>query len=182
MAFNKDIHHRQSIRLHGYDYSQAGAYFITICTHQRQALFGHIADGIMVLNEAGMTAEKYWLAIPDHFPSVRLDEYVVMPNHLHGIIWIDPVGAQFIAPQTHIASNNPGTTEMGAINRAPTVGNIIRAFKARCTHAINQHNPTPGCALWQRNYHEHIIRNETAYLAIVEYIRSNPQTWPDDVP
>lgn len=182
MTFNRDIHRRKSIRLPGYDYSQAGAYFITICSHQRQPVFGHITDREMTLNAAGVTLEKHWRDIPDHFPTVTLGEYVVMPDHFHGIIWITPhpAGAIFIAPQNTDAMQQQ--QQQGAMNRAPTVGNIIRAFKARCTHAINQINHTPGYPVWQRNYHENIIRNETACQAIAEYIRNNPQTWQDDIP
>ena len=86
MSFNPDIHHRKSIRLRGYDYSQEGMYFITICTQDRLPLFGKIADEEMMSNESGIMAGKYWQAIPDHFPRVMLDEFVVMPNHVHGII------------------------------------------------------------------------------------------------
>ena len=206
MHFNPDIHHRQSIRLRDYDYSQPGAYFITICTHQRESLFGYITDGMMNMNATGMLVDATWRDLPNRYPTIELGDHVVMPNHFHGIVHIldgHPVGARFIAPSTQfIAPDNcadqcvqseiqPGTMgqgtinqgviNQGAINRAPTVGNVIRGFKARCTHGVNQLNNTTGQPLWQRNYYEHIIRNEQAYRTIAEYIRSNPQRWQYDV-
>lgn len=105
MPFNRDIHRRRSIRLPGYDYTSAGAYFITICTQNRQCLFGAIDNGQMRMNEAGRIAEQCWREIPAHFPHTELDELVVMPNHVHGIVWIHggDVGAErFFAPTRHI--------------------------------------------------------------------------------
>ena len=104
MTYNPDIHHRRSIRLKGYDYSRAGLYFVTICTHHSLPLFGEIIEGEMILNVAGRVATKCWLAIPEHFPQVKLDEFVIMPNHVHGIIQID-VGANHIRPQCTNVSN-----------------------------------------------------------------------------
>ena len=100
MAYDQDRHHRRSIRLKGYDYTQAGAYFVTICTHERKCLFGDIVDGNMILNDAGRFAEKCWTEIPAHFPHVALDEFVIMPNHIHGILCIgDAVGAKDFSPE-----------------------------------------------------------------------------------
>jgi putative transposase len=161
MKYDPEKHHRRSIRLKGYDYSEAGAYFVTICTYNRECLFGDIVDGEMRLNDAGAMVRDVWHTIPEHFPHADIDEFVVMPNHVHGIIVI--VGAQFIAPFDCDAINNnkkQGAMKQGAMNRAPTtVGEIVRAFKARCTHAINQIHNTPGRPIWQRNYYEHIIRS-----------------------
>jgi len=100
MKYNPDIHHRRSIRLQGYDYSSPGAYFVTMCTHNRECLFGEIANGKMRLNELGKIASQCWLAIPDHFPHARLGAFVIMPNHVHGIIWIvdNIVGAKNFSP------------------------------------------------------------------------------------
>jgi REP element-mobilizing transposase RayT len=137
----------------------------------------------MMLNAAGVMVEKCWREISDHFPWVRLGELIVMPNHIHGIVH---VGAQFIAPHNcnqygiNSGAINQGAINQGAINRAPTVGDIVRNFKARCTHGINQLNGIQGQPIWQRNYYEHIIRNEQAYFNIVEYIRSNPKKWQED--
>jgi len=137
MTYNPDIHHRRSIRLRGHDYSIAGSYFITICAWQRQCLFGDIVDGTMILNNYGMLVEGCWKAIPSQYEQVVPDAFVIMPNHVHGIISI--VGARFIAPMlptsrlcyqhrahvTNIApmfdQTNQGAMNQGAINRAPTV-------------------------------------------------------------
>jgi putative transposase len=178
MSFNPAIHHRKSIRLRDYDYSQAGWYFITICTHQRQLLFGEIVDGRMVLNAAGMIVEKVWNDLPDQYPYIQIKEFVVMPNHFHGIVQI--VGAQFIAPKNSGVINH-GAMNQGAINCAPTgLGQVARAFKARCTWTIRHMLCSSRIPIWQRNYYEHVIRDEAAYLQIAEYIQTNPQRWQED--
>lgn len=178
--YNQDIHHRRSIRLQGYDYSQAGLYFVTICSYQREPLFGAVIENSMKLNLTGSLIDKLWSELPEKFPQIKLHEYIVMPNHIHGIIEIVTpegvinhaptesgitVGAQFIAP---------------CLAKRYTIGNIIRVFKARCTHAVNSIRNTPGLPVWQRNYYEHIIRNEAAYLKIADYIKNNPQKWTED--
>jgi len=181
LKYDSAIHHRRSIRLRGHDYAQDGFYFVTICCHQRQPLFGEITESKMILNAAGEIVNTVWRELPNHYPGITLGEYVVMSNHFHGIIHI--VGAQFIAPEfstTHQGVIKQGALKQGAINRAPTVGNIIRAFKARCTYAINTINESAGAPIWQRNYYEHVIRNEESYLKIAEYIQTNPLRWQDD--
>jgi putative transposase len=177
MPFNKDIHHRKSIRLRAYDYSQPGAYFITICTHQRQPLFGNIVDGRMMLNAAGLMAEKCWQEIPRHYPSIELGEHVVMPNHFHGIIHISeqPVGAIHESPLQIPSPRNEIYRR-----RTMLLSKSIGRFKMVTAKTINQLNNTTGQPLWQRNYYEHIIRNEQAYQNIAEYICTNPQRWHDD--
>jgi putative transposase len=167
MAYHPNVHHRKSIRLKNYDYSQAGYYFITLCTHEQLPLFGEILDGKMLLNEAGEITEKCWLAIPEHFPSVEVNEFVIMPNHVHGVIAIvgaKNVGAKNLLPLQH------GTSK--------TIGSIVRGFKIGVTKWFRTH--TEISTVWQRNYYEHIIRNEDAHLKIVEYIRTNPQQWQED--
>ena len=183
MKYNPEIHHRRSIRLKGYDYSQEGLYFLTICTQNREHIFGTIENEEMLLNEYGNITRDYWNDIPTHYNNVELDEYIIMPNHLHGIVRFNiPVGVQFIASDNGITSSNQiiNQPKQGAINRTPTVGNVVRAFKARCTHAINKFNETIGVSIWQRNYYEHIIRNEESYHQISEYINYNPMNWKDD--
>jgi putative transposase len=192
MGINPVVFDRQSIRLRGYDYSQPGAYFITVCTHQRQPLFGHITDGIMHRNTAGAMVDFIWRDLPRHYPGIVMGEHIVMPDHFHGIINIVGalVGAQFIAPndengvpndengvpndENGVPNDEKGAMSpdyKGAMNRAPTtLGEIVRGFKARCTRVIQQ-------PVWQRNYYEHIIRDEMAYQKITEYIRMNPQNW-----
>jgi len=165
---------RRSIRLKGYDYSRAGAYFVTICTHQRQCLFGDIVDGDMRLNALGEIARQCWLAIPDHFPHARLDEFVIMPNHVHGIIWIvDDVRAD--------AANVVGAKNFSPLqNQYPhgtskTIGSIVRGFKIGVTKWARQHANVH--TVWQRNYYEHIIRDEKSLNRIRQYIMSNPMRW-----
>ncbi len=176
MKYDPDIRHRRSIRLRGYDYSQSGAYFVTICTKDRECMFGDIVDGEMRLNDTGQIVHDVWNKIPEHFTHADIDEFVVMPNHFHGIIVI--VGAQFIAPFDYNAINQ--NRKQGVINRAPTVGEIVRAFKARCVHAINHFCNTPGHPVWQRNYYEHIIRSENEIDRIRQYIINNPAKWAED--
>jgi REP element-mobilizing transposase RayT len=174
-AFNSDLHHRRSIRLHNYDYSQAGAYFFTLCTQNRECLFGTVVEDTVRLNDVGRMVQEIWRALPDYYPGVELDNFVVMPNHIHGIVLLNDVGARFIAP-----NNGQGTENKGAINRAPAVGEIIRAFKARCTRGINQLRGLQGASIWQRNYYEHVIRNESSFHEIREYIVNNPARWAMD--
>lgn len=178
MKFNPDIHHRRSIRLKNYNYSQAGLYFITICVHDRLPLFGKIIDGEMLLNAAGYMVANQWLLLPYRFPSIVLHEYVVMPNHFHGVI--ESVGA--IPCGCLIFCGCP---EKEGINPAPTVGDVVGAFKSLSTNEyirnVKQNEWQPfNKKLWQRNYYEHIIRNEEAYLKIAEYIQTNPLRWRED--
>ena len=160
--------HRRSIRLQGYDYSQSGAYFVTMVTFRRECLFGEIQNERMRLSDMGQIADENWRAIPEHFPQVELGAYMVMPNHVHGIIIIQPVGAQYIAPlQTQPPHVKPGS-----------VGSIIRTYKAAVTRRIQKE--LNGGNIWQRNYYEHIIRNDEEHNRIHLYIESNIDNWEDD--
>lgn len=170
MKYNPETHHRRSIRLKGYDYSQAGAYYVTICAWNGGHVFGKIVNSEREFSPIGTIIQQEWCNIPVRFPQVELDTYIIMPNHLHGIIIANYVGAQFIAPNRN----------QGVINHAPTLGNIVRAFKARCTYTINQIRETPGMPVWQRNYFEHVIRNEYELHRIREYIINNPVRWEED--
>ncbi len=168
-------HHRRSIRLPGYDYTQPGAYFVTICTHNREPLFGRVVNGEMVLNAWGRIVWEEWFRTAQVRPYVELfeDEFVVMPNHIHGIIWIvrDTVGAQRRCAPTKPGGVTPNNVAPGSL------GAIVRAFKSAVTKRINALRGTPGARVWQRNYYEHIIRNERALNAIRRYIAENPQRW-----
>jgi len=176
--FNPKIHHRKSIRLQGYDYSQAGLYFITICCQNRACLFGKIDGGEMVLNDAGKHAQQCWLEIPKHFPNTTLHEYITMPNHIHGIIEI--VGANHYSPngtRTRANDYSPlrGTTK--------TIGSVVRGYKIGVTKWFRENNQNQfpiGTSVWQRNYWEHIVRNENEYKHIAQYIVDNPQKWDMD--
>ena len=163
---------RRSIRLQGYDYSQAGAYAVTICTHNRDCLFGEIAGGKMVLNHAGHAALQCWQAIPDHFPHAELDAFVMMPNHVHGIV--------VIADRRGTACRAPTQVEQFGHPVAGSIPTVIRSFKSAVTKRINEIRNTPGAKVWQRNYYEHIIRDEGELKRMREYITNNPVQWELD--
>jgi putative transposase len=178
MRYNPQIHHRRSIRLKGYDYSQAGAYFITICCHNREYRFGKIADGEMRLNDAGKIANDCWLQ--KHFPNAILHEHIVMPNHVHGIIELsqndmtDLEGVENFQP---LRSDDPKQNAFQKIIPR-SIGSIIRGYKIGVTKWFR--NNTEIQTLWQRNYYEHIIRNEQSYKKISDYIINNPANWNED--
>jgi len=172
MPYDARYHHRRSIRLPDHDYRSPGAYFVTICVYGRECLLGEVVDGEMRLNDWGHIAWDCWQALPEHFAHVELDAWVVMPNHLHGILVItDPVvGAQHAAPLPEPRTNvQPGS-----------LGAIIRSFKSAATKRINQLRGTPGTRFWQRNYWEHVIRDERSLNRIREYIQNNPAQWAED--
>jgi REP element-mobilizing transposase RayT len=169
---------RQSIRLKNYDYSKSGLYFITICTQNRRCLFGNIVGAnhdsppYMKLNEMGKIVEKIWKSLSGRFP-IELDEFQIMPNHVHMILAIQP--------HKTYGSNN------GRDDRAPTLGKIIAYFKYESTKQINQYSVGAGIIppntvkkIFQRNYYEHIIRNEIDLKKIREYIINNPLLWNRD--
>lgn len=167
MKFDPQKHHRHSIRLKGYDYSQSGVYFVTIVAWQREMLFGEIRDGEMVLNEFGKIIADTWKWLETQYEYVELGAWVVMPNHLHAILIIheNRRGDSRIAPTT--------------TKRKP-LGRLIGAFKTVSTKHINLLRNTEGQVVWQRNYYEHIIRNERGMDNITRYIESNPLNWADD--
>lgn len=168
-------HTRRSIRLKGHDYSQPGAYFVTVCTQDRACLFGEVTDGEMRLNPAGQLVERGWCAIPDHFPLARLDSFVVMPNHVHGIIVLSNVRATHASPPRDPAP--PGRP------RGPqrhSIGAIVGSFKSAVTKNINASRGTPGAPVWQRNYYEHVVRDEGSLNRIRQYILDNPAQWAMD--
>jgi putative transposase len=184
-------HRRRSIRLKGYDYSQAGAYFITICTLNRECLFGDLIDSEMRLNDAGRIVHEEWLRSADLRSYATINELVIMPNHLHGVIVLqerDRRGTARRAPTTPDIEHNAVTetiNEGDAIERfgRPMVGSIptiVRAVKSATTRRINEHRQTPGSPVWQRNYYEHIIRNDDELRRIRQYIVDNPAQWALD--
>jgi len=177
MTYDPKKHHRRSIRLKGYDYTLPGAYFVTMVTHQHQLLFGDILNGDMALNYVGHIVKAEWLRTSKIRPNVTLDEYVIMPNHLHGIIIITndeiPVGATSWSPlQTDIQPpHGPAPHSLGA---------IVAGFKSAVTKQVNRILNTPGAPLWHRNYYDHIIRNEEEWDKIRKYIQTNPSNWETD--
>lgn len=197
-------HHRRSIRLKGHDYSRAGMYFVTIVTWGRLMLFGKIENGEMKLNWYGEIVQKWWDDIPDHFPNVETGAFVIMPNHVHGIIIITderrgtvPVpcvegaiqqqGGDIIQ-QGEMTSplhneNVDGMEQQGGETpplRKPTLGQIVVYFKYKSTKEINILDGGRVAKLWQRNYYEHIVRNEREMENIWNYIESNPALWETD--
>jgi putative transposase len=178
MKHDSRLHHRRSLRLKGYDYTQTGAYFVTIVTKDRECSFGEIANNEMQLNECGALTAKCWHEIPQHFKSVALGAWVVMPNHVHGVLVINanvgggiPVGARHASPLP--VSPRPGPQRQ-------SIGAIVGSFKSAVTKHINTLRDTPGAPVWQRNYYEHIIRNEVALNRIQQYILNNPLRWARD--
>lgn len=169
-------HHRRSIRLQGYDYRQAGAYFITLVTQGRACVFGDIVEGEMQLNEMGQIVRQCWMGIAEHFPHAMVDQFVVMPNHVHGIIVLmdlfDVVAANVGAKNFSPLQNPRGTSR--------TIGSIVRGFKIGVTKWARNFRAKdfpPHRPVWQRNYYEHIIRNAASLDRIREYILTNPLRW-----
>ena len=218
MSYDPLIHHRRSIRLPGYDYTAPGAYFITIVARGRLPIFGEIENGEMRLNEIGNMIAGFWREIPNVYRHVEIDKFIVMPNHLHGIIivheniqpirtvgatgrdetmvacgvvgatqWDETmvpygtVGAtQWVAPTNPVIHPNP-TNGGGRNTIAPgSIGSIIGQFKSVATKRINQFRNMTHASIWQRNYHEHIIRDMNELSRIREYIRNNPMAWGMD--
>lgn len=181
MAYNPLIHHRRSIRLKGYDYSQSGAYFITLCTQNREHVFGEISGGEMKLSPLGEIAYHEWLKNPNLRPNVALDVFVIMPNHMHGIILLLTSKGELHSPPIPPPLDLPANEgECDSPLRSPsnTIGAIVRGYKSAVTKQINLLNP--GKIIWQRNYYEHIIRHEQAYHTISDYIIDNPLKWEQD--
>jgi REP element-mobilizing transposase RayT len=256
MTFHPEKHHRRSIRLQEYDYTQPGAYFVTICTYQRQCLFGEIIDGAMHLNACGEIVQACWNNLPNHFPFIELDAFIIMPNHIHGIIILTEqmvdagvgvdvevdvgvgvgVGAKHSCPDVSNSpkalsknaspcpgiSNYPKTSPCPDVSNYPktlsknaspcpgisnypktlskntspyldvssplppkgtqsgSLGAIVQNFKSVSTRKINRINSTSGETIWQRNYHDRIIRDEKSLHHIQQYITENPHAWTQD--
>ncbi len=176
MASSPTTHHRRSIRLQGYDYSQPGEYFVTVCTHNKGCLFGDIIEGQMRLKAAGQMVHATWYELPQCYPMAEVDAFIVMPNHVHGVIRI--VGAA--AARQHVGAGLAPPKARGAASSAPTLGDIVRGFESISAIAVNRRVERVGQALWQRNYYEHIIRTEEELNNIREYILTNPLRWHSD--
>jgi REP element-mobilizing transposase RayT len=159
-----DLHrHRRSIRLKGYDYTQQGAYFVTICTRQRDPLLGQIEAGAVILSLYGEIVAGCWYSLRNHFSTLDLDAFVVMPDHIHGVIVITKTKGCSKAPSSFPRGTQPGS-----------LGAILQSFKALSTRKINQARSTSGRTVWQRNYYEQIIRDEAHLAHIRRYIAANP--------
>ncbi|MCE2668227.1 MAG: transposase [Microcystis sp.] len=189
MTFDPEKHHRRSIRLRNYDYSQPGAYFVTICTYQKQSWFGEIKNGQIYLNQLGKIVADEWLKTCKIRPNFKLDEWVIMPNHFHGIVIINDysgddqsLGARD-APLDLGARDAPldlGARDAPLQQKPNSLSSCIAGFKSAVTKRINLLRQNTDTPIWQRNYYESILRDEK-YLAVVrEYIINNPKNWPND--
>ena len=163
----KDRYRIPSARWATWDYGSNAAYFVTICTAGRSHDFGQVVNGGMILTPLGESAADCWEAIPDHFPFVVLDGFVVMPNHVHGIIIIDKPGGD--------GGGGGGANRFGP--QSKNLASIVRGYKIGVTKFAHRHNLP---FKWQARYHDHVIRNAGEYERIREYIRENPQEWDED--
>ena len=164
----KNKYRIESARLKNWDYSSDGAYFITIMTKKRECFWGEINSGKMILNDLGKIIQHYWDEIPQHFPFIKLDEMIVMPNHIHGILMIE-------TPKLDVSTiNNTNNQKQW---KPGTIGVVINQFKRICTINSRKINPDFG---WQSRFHDHIIRNKNELNRIRKYIKDNPQMWERD--
>ncbi len=171
MTFDPEKHHRRSIRLRNYDYSQPGAYFVTICTYQKQSWFGEIKNGQIYLNQLGKIVADEWLKTCKIRPNFKLDEWVIMPNHFHGIVIINDYSGD---------DQSLGARDAPLQQKPNSLSSCIAGFKSAVTKRINLLRQNTDTPIWQRNYYESILRDEK-YLAVVrEYIINNPKNWPND--
>jgi putative transposase len=162
------LSYRRSVRLSQYDYSQSGAYFVTICVQDRKCLLGEIRDDKMCLNDLGQIIQACWLEVAQHFPCVELDEFIIMPNHKHSVLVIH-------TDETCLAASGAATAPL-----RPTLGQVVAYFKYQSSKQINLVRQTPGVRFWQHNYYEHVIRSESDLRAIRTYVVENPLTWALD--
>ncbi len=188
MKYNHEIHHRHSMRLEGFDYASPGYYFITICTQNRECLFGNISQGILLLNDAGEMVKKEWTNLTQRFSHILLDEFVIMPNHLHGIIYIR--GDQAFRAinnyfKNHVKIIITDLIEPTSGTPKNSISRIIQGFKSISTVNYIESVRTNYCPpfekhLWQKNFYDHIIRNMEELKEIRGYIMNNPLNWESD--
>jgi len=169
VRYDPKEHRSRSLRLKDYDYSQEGAYFVTICTHGKVPSLGNVVDGETRLTGTGMIAAGCWEEIPKHFPNVALDAFVVMPNHIHGILMIRRDTACRVS-----------TVERFGKPVANSLPTIIRSYKSAVTKQVNELRRSPGSPVWQRNYYEHVIRDEKDLNEVREYVTNNALKWDLD--
>jgi putative transposase len=205
MPYDPNLHHRRSVRLKGYDYTQPWAYWVTMVTRGREPLFGEIVDSVMRLNALGKIIWSVWSRLPVHF-SARHDEWVIMPNHLHAIVLIvDGRGEAFATRNLDItmrirqmlrpngqssADECMGIPKMFMADASPqhkpigtspgSLGAIIQNFKSVSTRKINQARDMAGVPVWQRDYYERVVRDEVELAQFRQYIRENPLRWMKD--
>lgn len=173
---------KNSLRLDGYDYSQSGGYYVTMCTHQKAKIFGAVADGEVQLSAYGEIVRACWLDLPEHYYHLRLDMFVIMPNHIHAIMLLldDNIASENKnTGNIHIVGADP-TTDLPRPRKRHTISEMIRAFKSYSTMGIKQAENYADDTVWQRGFYDHIIRNDDDLRRIQQYIVENPLKWESD--
>jgi putative transposase len=184
--YDSDKHHRHSTRLEGWDYRNGGAYFITMVAHERDTLFGKIVDGIVDLSPYGEIVQEEWLNSANLRQNIELDEFVVMPNHLHAIVWIKEASALneqalLTAAQHNLSASATHPANPKQLHRSSgSLSSMLAGFKSATTKRINELRSTPRVSVWQSNYHDRIVRNERELAAFRQYIHDNPAHWQED--
>ena len=177
MTLYKNKYRIESIRLPNYDYSSNGYYFVTICTHEKFCFFGQIVERQMQLSQVGKIAQKHWQQIPQHFADVYLDEYVIMPNHIHGIIIIDN-SRRDVACYVSTKNNDVNQTMSELSPKYGSLSAIIRSYKSSVTRWCRRNGDDD--FRWQSRFYERIVRNDKALDNIRQYIIDNPRKWSED--
>jgi putative transposase len=168
------IHRRKHIRLRGHDYREPGAYFVTVCTKDRRHDLGRVVDGRVLLKPNGFAVRHAWLDLPNHHVNVTLDAFVIMPDHVHGIIvlgfdLVDEIDRLARSPEAQQAAPLPV--------RPGSLGTVVRGFKSASTREVNRLRQTPGALFWQRGYWDHVIRDIEERRRVQTYIADNPRRW-----
>jgi REP element-mobilizing transposase RayT len=191
MPFNPNIHHRQSVRLRGFDYAKEGFYFVTICVQNRVCLFGDVQNKSMILNQYGEIAHRKWEQLPQHWPHIKLGAFQIMPNHLHGIIILErPATEDAVGMETQLSKACDPAHEDARFSQIqwatrPTLGQIVGAYKSlvanECLKWQKENQPDLWLEqVWQRGFHEKVISTTEALDNISRYILRNPQDWQND--
>jgi 2-C-methyl-D-erythritol 2,4-cyclodiphosphate synthase len=181
MGYDPDRHHRESIRLPGYDYSQPGTYFLTLCVHDRDCIFGDIVAGEMRRNAIGDIVAEEWLKSARMRSELRLDQWIVMPNHLHGIVSISrPITLEHERAHGRVPLQGKPGANRPPPRKAQSISSFVAGFKSAVTSRVNQYRNTPQAPVWQSNFFEHVVRSNRALETIREYIFTNPQRWEND--
>ncbi len=176
MAKFKNKYRIESARLSGYDYSQPGAYFVTICTKNRECIFGKIIDGKMILNDIGKIVEQCWYDLPNHYLNLILDEFIIMPNHFHCIMIINNHNIN----NGNIVETGLRPVSTNKTNKKHGLSEFVRALKSFSSRKINEYRNSKYPLIWQSRFYDHIIRNEYALNKIRQYIINNPLNWKSD--
>lgn len=184
---SREPHNRRSIRLPDYDYTTPGVYFVTICTYQKQCLLGQVSGNQVSLTLAGQVVARCWEALPRHFHNLEIDQFIVMPNHLHGVLMLqahDTSGVQSLEADRTNGCSHPraqsASRDVPNGTRSSSIGAIVQNFKSVSARKLNRMHPATATPVWQRNYYDRVIRNEAELQRIREYIENNPLAWELD--